>query len=99
MVPERRCRAPAFNFSRLLPDASNTDDGHLGVVSTTLAEGVDGAAPHHHGDRSELFYVIEGEIDVLAGDQVQAGKGRRRGRPAWLGARVRRPARGSQQTC
>ena len=67
---------PAFIFSRLLLDASDTRDGHLGVGWTTLAEGVDGARPHHHAHRSELFYVIEGEIEVLAGDQVlRAAKG------------------------
>lgn len=67
---------PAFIYSRLLVDASDVADAHLSTVLTTLAEGVDGAKPHHHAHRSELFYVIDGEIDVLAGEQiVRAAKG------------------------
>ena len=61
---------PAFLSSRLLVDASATRDGHLGALWTSLAEGVDGASPHHHAHRSELFYVIRGEIEVLAADRV-----------------------------
>src|SRR4028119_1827536 len=61
---------PAFLYSRLPVDASDVHDAHLSTVWTTLAEGVDGAKPHHHAHRSELFYVIDGAIDVLAGEQV-----------------------------
>ncbi len=67
---------PAVIYSRMLVDGSDTHDSHLSAVWTTLAEGVNGAAPHHHAERSELFYVIEGEVEVLAGDQVlRAAKG------------------------
>ena len=60
---------PAFVWGQLLADASAT--GHaMSVTRVTLGEGVDGAKPHHHAHSSELFYVLEGEVEVLAGEQV-----------------------------
>ena len=51
----------------------SANDNALSAVRVTLAEGVDGAAPHHHSGRAELFYVLEGEVQVLLGDEVVTG--------------------------
>ncbi|MFG2824902.1 cupin domain-containing protein [Kitasatospora sp. NPDC048365] len=54
---------------RLLADASATG-GALSTVRVTLARGADGATPHFHTGSSELFYVTEGELQVLVGEDV-----------------------------
>ncbi len=54
---------------RLLADSSATG-GLLSTVRVTLAEGADGARPHHHASSSELFYVLGGAVEILSGDQV-----------------------------
>ena len=54
---------------RLLADASATG-GALTSQRVTLADGADGATPHHHDHATELFYVLGGEVQVLAGDSV-----------------------------
>jgi mannose-6-phosphate isomerase-like protein (cupin superfamily) len=60
---------------RLLLDSSNTG-GALSAHRAVLGEGVPGASPHLHGGSSELFYVIDGSADLLAGDElVTAGPG------------------------
>lgn len=60
---------------RLLTDASDTD-GALSSLEIRLAPGADGAAPHFHTVSAELFYVIEGELQVLVDDRiVTAGAG------------------------
>lgn len=54
---------------RLLLDSSDTG----GAVSThrvLLREGAEGAAPHRHFTTTELFYVLGGAVDLLAGDEV-----------------------------
>lgn len=63
---------PAFITVRLLTDATATDHA-LGAIRVTLAEGVDGATPHQHTGRAELFYVLDGEVQVLLGDRVLTG--------------------------
>ena len=54
---------------RLLADSSATG-GVLSTVRVTLAEGADGARPHHHASSSELFYVLGGAVEILSGDTV-----------------------------
>ncbi|MEV2271227.1 cupin domain-containing protein [Nonomuraea africana] len=54
---------------RLLLDSSDTG-GALSTVRMTLAEGADGAVPHHHATSTELFYVLEGKARVLSGEEV-----------------------------
>jgi quercetin dioxygenase-like cupin family protein len=54
---------------RLLVDGDATG-GALTSQQVTLAEGADGAAPHHHAHATELFYVLGGTVQVLAGETV-----------------------------
>jgi mannose-6-phosphate isomerase-like protein (cupin superfamily) len=53
----------------LLADASATG-GLLGVSRTTLGRGRDGATPHYHRGSAELFFVLDGRLRVLAGEEV-----------------------------
>ncbi|MEV6862551.1 cupin domain-containing protein [Streptosporangium subroseum] len=60
---------------RLLAD-SNATGGALSTQRVTLGRGADGATPHHHTASSELFYVLEGEAQILVGESVvTAGEG------------------------
>jgi mannose-6-phosphate isomerase-like protein (cupin superfamily) len=54
---------------RLLVDSSSTD-GKLSTQRVTLRNGADGALPHHHTHSAELFFVIQGSVQLLVGDQV-----------------------------
>jgi mannose-6-phosphate isomerase-like protein (cupin superfamily) len=54
---------------RLLADASNTN-GALSTQRVTLGPGADGASPHLHKGSSELFFVVEGSAQILAGSDV-----------------------------
>lgn len=54
----------------LLLDSSSTG-GALSSLEVRLGVGADGAAPHFHTRSSEFFYVIEGELRVLAGERIE----------------------------
>ncbi len=54
---------------RLLVD-SDEAGGSVSTVEVTLAEGADGATPHFHTLSDELFYVADGSLQVLAGDEI-----------------------------
>jgi quercetin dioxygenase-like cupin family protein len=54
---------------RLLLDASATH-GAVSAHRVHLADGSLGANPHHHTRSSELFYVLDGSVDLLAGPHV-----------------------------
>jgi quercetin dioxygenase-like cupin family protein len=58
---------------RLLADSSATA-GALSTQRVTMASGSNGAAPHLHKASSELFYVLDGSVDVLVGEQVATGR-------------------------
>lgn len=61
--------------TRLLADSDATG-GALSVMRTTIGEGIEGARPHTHSQSAELFYVLDGQLQLLAGSQViTAGKG------------------------
>lgn len=61
--------------TRLLADSDATG-GALSVMRTTMGEGIEGARPHTHSKSAELFYILDGELQLLAGEQViTAGKG------------------------
>jgi mannose-6-phosphate isomerase-like protein (cupin superfamily) len=60
---------------RLLADSSATG-GALSTVRVTLEAGADGAKPHHHTGSAELFYVLEGALQILSGtDIIRAEQG------------------------
>ena len=54
---------------RLLVDSSATG-GALSTVRVTLEKDADGARPHRHDRSAEMFYVLDGAVRVLSGDQV-----------------------------
>ena len=61
--------------TRLLADSDATG-GALSVMRTTMGEGIEGARPHTHSKSAELFYVLDGQLQLLAGEKViTAGKG------------------------
>ncbi|MFC8531213.1 cupin domain-containing protein [Nocardia sp. NPDC057227] len=54
---------------RLLIDADETG-GALNTLEVTMPRGAAGAAPHYHTRSDELFYIAEGELQLLAGDRI-----------------------------
>ncbi|MBF6348038.1 cupin domain-containing protein [Nocardia flavorosea] len=54
---------------RLLIDAEQAG-GAVSTLEVTMARGADGAAPHFHTRSDELFYVAEGELQLLAGERL-----------------------------
>ncbi|MFB8002790.1 cupin domain-containing protein [Nocardia sp. NPDC056000] len=54
---------------RLMLDANETG-GSVSTLEVTMKQGADGAAPHFHTLSDELFYVADGELQVLAGDRI-----------------------------
>lgn len=54
---------------KLLADSSATG-GALSTVRVSLKEGADGAKPHTYKKSAEMFYVLDGRLDVLSGDQI-----------------------------
>jgi mannose-6-phosphate isomerase-like protein (cupin superfamily) len=60
---------------RLLADSSSTG-GRLSTQQVTLLGGADGVNPHHHASSAELFYVLSGSVQLLAGERLLvAGEG------------------------
>ena len=60
---------------RLLVD-SNPTGGALSTVRVTLDKGADGARPHRHDRSAEMFYVLDGAVQVLSGtDVIKAEQG------------------------
>jgi quercetin dioxygenase-like cupin family protein len=61
--------------SLLLADSDKTG-GALSIMRTTMKAGIEGARPHTHHTSAELFYLLDGELQLLTGSQViTAGKG------------------------
>src|SRR2546430_12208979 len=61
--------------TRLLAD-SDVTGGALSVMRTTMGDGIEGARPRTHSKSAELFYVLDGQLQLLAGEKViTAGKG------------------------
>jgi mannose-6-phosphate isomerase-like protein (cupin superfamily) len=60
---------PGGSEMRLLADGPATA-GQLSIHRTLLRDGADGAHPHHHTMAAELFYVLNGSLQVLIGDEV-----------------------------
>lgn len=54
---------------RLLADGSTTG-GAISANRTRLAAGAEGPPPHFHTGSAEIFFVLEGVAQALAGDRV-----------------------------
>jgi mannose-6-phosphate isomerase-like protein (cupin superfamily) len=60
---------------RLLADSNDTK-GALSTQIVQLGRNVPGAIPHRHDKSAEMFYILDGVVDVLSGtDVVRANKG------------------------
>lgn len=66
---EAEVLGPAPGTMRLLADVPATG-GFLSCHRSTLGRGQDGAAPHHHRASAEMFFILDGRLQVLAGDEV-----------------------------
>jgi hypothetical protein len=53
----------------LLADVTDTA-GFLSSTRTSLGRGQDGATPHYHRASAEMFFVLDGALQVLTGDEV-----------------------------
>jgi mannose-6-phosphate isomerase-like protein (cupin superfamily) len=53
----------------LLADSSSTG-GALSTVRIGLETGADGARPHRHEKRAEMFYILDKRVQVLSGEDV-----------------------------
>jgi len=60
--------APAAKV-KLLAD-SNATGGALSTVQVTLQKGAAGARPHRHDRSAEMFYVLDGVVQVLSGTEI-----------------------------
>lgn len=57
--------------SQVLVKATGADTHeHLSLFEFIQEPGGFGPAPHIHREREELFYVLEGDVDILVGEQV-----------------------------
>ncbi|MBF5001525.1 cupin domain-containing protein [Nocardia sp. BSTN01] len=54
---------------RLYADHTTTG-GTMSANRTFLAPGVEGPPPHYHTTSAELFYVLDGKLRVLAGEEI-----------------------------
>ncbi|SDM17364.1 cupin domain-containing protein [Nonomuraea jiangxiensis] len=57
------------NTMRLIADGDVTSHA-LGTHLISLGPGTDGAPPHHHDRSSELFFVVDGSVDLLCGEEL-----------------------------
>ncbi|TQS27158.1 cupin domain-containing protein [Microbispora sp. KK1-11] len=57
------------NTMRLLADGDATSHA-LSTHLISLGPGTDGAMPHHHDRSSELFFVVDGSVDLLCGQEL-----------------------------
>ena len=51
-------------------------DGHFGLFEYVMEPGTEGPRRHIHRQMAEIFYVVEGEIELIIGDEkitAQAG--------------------------
>ncbi|MEV7040180.1 cupin domain-containing protein [Amycolatopsis sp. NPDC051061] len=53
----------------LLADVSQTG-GHLSTNRASLGRGHDGATPHFHTSSAEMFFMLDGELEILQGHEV-----------------------------
>jgi len=72
-TPVRADRAETLQVGgstiRLLADCAGTD-GAISANRTLLRPGADGPPPHYHAGSAEIFFVLNGALQALAGDRV-----------------------------
>jgi quercetin dioxygenase-like cupin family protein len=56
---------------RLLVDSESTD-GAISANRTLLRQGASGPPPHYHAGSAEIFFILAGSLQALAGDRVVA---------------------------
>ena len=71
----RRADQRSAGRTRFIATGSQTR-GDFGLYEYTLPPGADGATPHLHRTFSESFHVLEGSLDVLAGDEWTTAQAR-----------------------
>jgi quercetin dioxygenase-like cupin family protein len=49
-------------------------EGHFGLFEFAMEPGAGGAKPHIHRKLTEIFYVVEGEVELIAGEERTIGK-------------------------
>jgi mannose-6-phosphate isomerase-like protein (cupin superfamily) len=54
---------------KLLAD-SDTTEGAVSANRTLLRPGADGPPPHYHNRSAEIFFLVSGSLQALAGDRV-----------------------------
>ena len=57
----------------LLADVSDTG-GLLSTNRASLARGRDGATPHFHRSSAEMFFILDGELQILTDDEIVTTK-------------------------
>ena len=57
------------NTMELLADAETTG-GLVSAIRSKIGKDTDGPPPHYHNEAAEIFYIIDGGLHVLTGDQV-----------------------------
>src|SRR4051812_40668431 len=53
--------------------AADQTGGSMGLVTASIPPGT-GPSTHAHPDADETFYVIDGELEFLAGDRIFTGR-------------------------
>jgi quercetin dioxygenase-like cupin family protein len=53
---------------------SNATGGALSTVRVSLETGAEGAKPHRHHHSAEMFYVLDGLVQILSGTDVLIGE-------------------------
>ncbi|MCA9417633.1 MAG: cupin domain-containing protein [Candidatus Omnitrophica bacterium] len=49
-------------------------NGQFGLFEFAMEPGAGGAKPHTHHRMTEIFYILEGEVELLAGDRKVTGR-------------------------
>lgn len=76
---------------RLLADGGTP--GAVSTIRTRMAQGQTGPPPHFHANAPEMFFILDGRLDVLVGERiVTAGTGDLLVVPAGLTHAFRTPA-------
>ncbi len=62
------------SIGHILLANSSATHGALSSHRVALGRGAAGAVPHRHDKSSELFFILDGQLDVLLGDDIVAAR-------------------------